>query len=97
MQLRAAALAGDHEHAVGGDHLDPLRLDARKLDDDVQLRRIRAADAVGVRPEAAARDDEPRDLPEVVHELFDLVVQPVDVVSFSHLLPQRRGAPAGSP
>jgi hypothetical protein len=32
-----------------------------------------------------ARADVPRDVPEVAHELADLVVQPVDVVSLSHL------------
>src|SRR5438105_2363710 len=88
-QLGAAALAGNDEDAVGRNHLDRARVDARQLDEDMQRRWILAADAIDVRPEAAARDDETRNVPEVVHELVDLVVQPVDVVSLSHLWGQR--------
>src|SRR5215831_342617 len=88
-QLRPAALACDDQHAVGRDDLDRARVDARELDQDVERRRVFAANAVDIGPEAAAGDDEARNGPEVVHELVDLVVQPVDVVSFSHLWGQR--------
>jgi hypothetical protein len=77
--------AGDNEHAVGRDHLQRGSFDAGQLDDDVQRRRVVTAEAVDVRPEAVARADVPGDVPEVAHELADLVVQPVDVVSLSHL------------
>src|ERR1041385_4536851 len=95
--FRAAAFACNDEDAVGCDHLARRRVDSGQVDEDVQRRRIVAADAVDVRPEAAAGEDEPRHLPEVVDELVDLVVQPVDVVSLSHLWGQRYSAIYSSP
>src|SRR4051794_11082494 len=47
--LGATALAGDHEHAVGRDHLDLGRVDTRQLDDHAEPRGVLAADAVDLR------------------------------------------------
>src|SRR6185503_10275702 len=46
--------------------------------------RVLAADAVGLRPEAAAPAGKARQVPELVHELLDLVMQLVDVGAILH-------------
>src|SRR6185437_4116023 len=55
------------------------RIDARKLDDDVQRRRIVGAEAVALRTEASAHAREARHLPEVREELLDLALEIVEV------------------
>ena len=62
-----------------------LRLDARKLDEHDEGRRVVRPETVGVRPEAAARATREReDLPEVGKELLDLVGSGFEVASLFH-------------
>src|SRR5581483_602474 len=76
----AATLARDDERLVVGVEIDVVRVDARQLDDHLELVRVFGPHDVELRPEAAAEAGEARNLPELVDELLHLALQPVDGV-----------------
>ena len=76
---RAGAVAGDHQRLLVDHDLDRLGLDARELDQQIQLVRVVRDVAVDGRPEAVPQTGEAGNLPEVGEELFDLPLQAIDV------------------
>jgi hypothetical protein len=84
---RTPALTCDQQRLWRRDQAYFARIDAGKLDEDDQARRV--IDAVDVNLRAIAAAEAPRegkDLPEVGKELLDLLGSVLEVASFVHRL-----------
>jgi hypothetical protein len=71
----------DDQDALPCNDAHALRVDAGQLHDDGQRVRLVRVEAVDVRPETVPQPGEARHLPEVREQLFDLLLQLVDVAS----------------
>jgi hypothetical protein len=80
----AATDAVDDECVARGRDLDVLGVDSGELDDDGEGRRILGAIDVDCRAEPSPRRDEARNLAEAREQLFHFVLQPIDVLAWTH-------------
>ena len=85
--LRAVSLTDDEERLRRCDQLDVSWIDARKLDEHDERRRLLATEHVDLWPIGAAQAArERKDLPEVGEELLDLLGCVFQIASFVHKL-----------
>jgi hypothetical protein len=80
----AATDAADDECVARGRDFDVLGVDSGELDDDGEGGRILGAIDVDGRAEPSSGRHEARNLAEAREQLFHLVLQPIDVLAWTH-------------